>query len=162
MDHHNVLQSKPLTFAAGVYGLYRFSSFTEPSIKLIYLSSFLFNCLADLFDAIANQHFWAHQAYPGGRYDCQHTYTFPHGPSTFALELVKVRARNWDFTFSDIETDLLAIFEAAQYFESPVSGVPEMNIDVFRYQNGHSGGTFLASQGAFGFRHFPTANASGM
>lgn len=145
---------------SGVHGRYRFSSFTEPSIQLLYLSSFLFTCLADVFDAIANQNFPAHQAYPGGRYDCRYTYSFPHGASIFALELVKVEAPNWDFTFADIGADLSAIFSAAQFFESPIYGVPEMKIDVFRYRSGVSGRTFLASQGGFAFQYLPTANVS--
>lgn len=149
-----------LTFVGSTHGLYRLSSYTEPSIQLIYLSSFMFACLADLFDAIANQNWWAHQAYPGGRYQCRYTYPFPHGHTTFTLVMVKVDAPNWDFTFSDIADDLSAIFNAAQFFESPRYGLPQMNIEVFRYRNGEAGPTFLASEGAFAFELSPTANLS--
>lgn len=146
-----------LTFLGGVHGLYRLSSYTEPSIQFIYLSSFMFVCLADLFDAITNQNFQPHQAYPDRRYQCRHEYNFPHGLTIFALTLVKVDAPNWDFTFSDIGEDLEAIFSAAQYFESPVYGVPQMNIQVYRYK---SGGTFLASRGGLAFQFPSTANVS--
>lgn len=136
------------------------SSYKEPSIQLLYLSSLMFACLADLFDAIANQNFWAHEAYPGGRYECKKTYSFSHGPAIFALVLVKAEAPNWDFTFSDIGDDLWAIFNAAQFFESPVYGIPQMAIEVFRYRNGEGGTTFLASHGGFAFEFPPTANLS--
>ena len=151
---------KILTFIAGDHGIYRLSSYTEPSIQILYLSSFMFACLADLFDAIANQNFWAHEAYPGGRYECRKAYSFSHGLAIFALDLVKAEAPNWDFTFSDIGDDLSAIFNAAQYFESPMYGIPQMAIDVFRYRNGEGGATFLASHGGFTFEFPPTANLS--
>ncbi len=153
-------QLKSLTFVGGTHGLYRMSSYTEPSIQPLYLSTFMFACLADLFDAIANQNFWAHQAYPGGRYDCRKTFSFPHGPTTFALELVRVDAPNWDFTFSDIGDDLWAIFNAAQHFDDSMYGIPQMIIEVFRYRNGEGGSTFLASQGGFAFASASTANVS--
>ena len=97
---------------------------------------------------------------PNGRYECNHTKSFPHGSAVFTLALVKVDAPNWDFTFSDIGDDLSAIFEAAQYFDSPVYGVPQMDIEAFRYRNGHGGASFLASQGRFALSFLPTANVS--
>lgn len=120
----------------------------------------MFACLANLFDAIANQNFWAHQPYPDGHYQCQYTYSFPGLPTVVALELVKVDAPNWDFTFSDIAYDLSAIFNAAQQFTSPVSGVPQMDIKVFRYRNGESGPTFFASQGTIVYGSPVTVNTS--
>ena len=153
-------QLKSLTFVGDPHGLYRLSSYTEPSIKPLHLSAFMFACLADLFDAIANQNFWAHQAYPDGRYECRKTYPFLHGPVTFALKLVRVDAPNWDFTFSDIADDLWAIFNAVQYFDDSTYGIPQMIIEVFRYRNGKGGSTFLASQGGFAFASASTANVS--
>ena len=100
---------------------------------------------------------------PGGRYECRHTKNIPHGHALFALGLSKINAPNWDFTFSDIEDDLSAIFDAIQYFNSPVYGVPQMTIEVYRYKNGHGyGETFLASQGGFSFGFLPAANVSVM
>lgn len=120
----------------------------------------MFTCLADLFDAIANQDFWAHQAYPSGRYECKYVYHFAHGPTIFGLQLVKVDAPSWDFTFSDVGDDLSAIFNAAQHFASPMYGIPQMNIDVYRYRNGDGGETFLASHGRFAFDFAASANMS--
>ena len=147
-------------FVGDVHGRYRLSSYRPPSIHLVNLSSFLFACLADLFDAIANQNFWAHQAYPHGQYKCQHGYALPFGPGIFTLDLVKVDAPNWDFTFSDIADDLKAIFHAAQHFDSPTVGLPEMDIEVYRYRNGYGDPTFLASKGGFTFEFPHTANVS--
>ena len=161
MHHTSLSQLKPLTFVAGTHGRYRLSRYREPSVLVLYLSSFMFTCLADLFDAIANRDFWPHEPYPAGRYECQYTYSFPLGPRIdFALALTKIDAPNWDFTFSDIADDLVAIFDAAQYFASPVYGFPQMNIDVFRYRNGVAGPTFLASSGRIWFRDASTANMS--
>lgn len=146
---------------SGAHGLYRLSSYTSPSILLTYLSSFMFACLADLFDDIANQNIGPHQPYPDGRYDCKHNFAFSHGPpAIFSLELVKVNAPSWDFTYSDIGADLSAIFNAAQYFELSTYGVPQMEIEVFRYRNGEGGRTFLASQGGFEFIFPLAANLS--
>lgn len=98
---------------------------------------------------------------PGGRYECRHTKNSPGGQVIFALGLSKVYARSWEFTFSDISEDLSAIFDATQYFESPLYGVPQMTIEVYRYRNGHGyGATFLASQGGFSFGFLPSANVS--
>ena len=120
----------------------------------------MFTCFADLFDAIANQGFLAHQAYPGGRYHCSYDYPFAHGWATFTLSMVKIDAPNWDFSFADIAEDLLEIFTAAQYFIDPLYGIPQMTIGVFRYRNGHGGATFWASEGAFTFGALPNANVS--
>ncbi|CAF9904772.1 hypothetical protein IMSHALPRED_000170 [Imshaugia aleurites] len=157
-----VLESPPDPFFfTGTHGRYRLSRYREPSVLVLYLSSFMFTCLADLFDAIANRDFWPHEPYPAGRYECEYTYSFPLGPRIdFALALTKIDAPNWDFTFSDIADDLVAIFDAAQYFASPVYGFPQMNIDVFRYRNGVAGPTFLASQGRVWFGDASTANMS--
>lgn len=87
----------------------------------------------------------------------------PYGRGIFALGLSKINAPNWEFTFSDIRDDLSAIFDATQYFESPVYGVPQMNIEVYRYKNGRGyGETFLASQGGFSFGVLSSANVSVM
>ena len=120
----------------------------------------MFSCLADLFDAIANQHFQAHQAYPGGRYDCSYASPFPHGTVTFTLSLLKIDAPNWDFTFSNVAEDLTEIFNAAQHFIDPMYGVPQMQIGVFRYRNGHGGTTFWASEGRLAFGIASNANVS--
>ena len=120
----------------------------------------MFTCLADLFDAIANQGFLGHQAYPGGRYLCSYDYPFAYGTATFTLSLVKIDAPNWDFTFSNIAEDLLEIFTAAQYFIDPVYGVPQMTIGVFRYRNGQGGATFWASEGALTFGVLAKGNVS--
>lgn len=71
-----------------------------------------------------------------------------------------MNAPNWHFTFSDIGADLSAIFNAAQYFELSTYGVPQMEIEVFRYRNGESGPTFLASKGGFEFVFLVAANLS--
>lgn len=129
-------------------------------MQIFYVSSFMFTCLADLFDAIANQNFWAHEAYPDGRYECRYLVNFPAGPTVFSLDLVKVDAPNWDFTFSDIEYDLVAIFDAAQHFGISEQGLPQMHIEVLRYRNGVGGPTFLTSQGGISFGTVTTANTS--
>ncbi len=125
---------------------------------LVYVESFMFACLADLFDDIANQNYWAHQAYPDGHYQCKYALYVPS--IVFAMELFKVDAPNWDFTFSDIADDLRALFGAFQQFSSPTSGVPQLHIDVLRYRNGRGGPTFLASRGSL-WTEIPVAtNAS--
>ena len=120
----------------------------------------MFTCFADLFDAIANQGFLAHQAYPGGRYTCSYDYPYAYGMATFTLSLVKIEAPNWGFTFSNIAEDLLEIFTAAQYFIDPVYGVPQMKIGVFRYRNRQGGATFWASEGGFAFGVLAKGNVS--
>ena len=120
----------------------------------------MFTCLGDLFDAIANQGFKAHQAYPGGRYICSYNYPFVHGIASFTLSLVKIDAPSWYFTFSDIAEDLHEIFTAAQYFMDPLYGIPQMKIGVFRYRNGGGGATFWASEGQFTFGALAKANVS--
>ena len=127
---------------------------------MVYLNGFMFSCLADLFDAIANQGFQAHQAYPGGRYLCSYDYHFSYGTVTLTLSLAKIDAPNWDFTFLNIAEDLGGIFSAAQYFLDPTYGMPQLKIGVFRYRNGHGGATFWASEGGFAFGAHPHANES--
>ena len=117
----------------------------------------MFDCFADLFDAIANRNFWAHEAYPNGRYECRYSYSFPTGPITFALALNKISAPAWEFTFSDIADDLWAIFKAVEHFPR---GIPQMRIDVFRFRDGVGGRSFLASEGGMMFGIPVTANAS--
>lgn len=51
-----------LTLEAGAKGLYRFSKYDEPRLQLLPFSWFMFACLNDLFEAIANHHFSAHDA----------------------------------------------------------------------------------------------------
>ena len=120
----------------------------------------MFACLTDLFNAIANQHFWPHEPYPGGRYECNWSFAFPDETTVFVLELVKVDAPGWEFTFSDVADDLASIFQAAQLFIDPVSGMPQMHIEVFRYRNGKDGPTFLASQGGLRYNSPLSANVS--
>lgn len=124
------------------------------------MNEFLFGCLADLFNAIANEHFWPHETYPGERLQCDWAFASARGTVTFELELAKVDAPNWDFTIADLGDDLGAIFHAAQLFIDPVSGIPQMNIDVFRYRNGKDGPTFLASQGSMKFVSSLATNVS--
>ena len=117
---------------------------------LVIISVFFFTCLADLFDAITHQNFRPHQAYPNGRYECQYTYSSPQGPIAFRLELIKVDAPQWVFSFSDLGDDLSALFIALQYF---TYGIPQMNIATYRYINGQGGATFLASHGILELWH---------
>ena len=118
----------------------------------------MFTCLGDLFDAIANQGFQTHQAYPGGRYMCSYEYPLARGMATYTLSLVKVDAPGWDFTFSNIAEELSDIFTAAQYFIDPLYGIPQMKIGVFRYRNRQGGTTFWSSEGSLTFG--PSANAN--
>ena len=143
-------QANFLTFVEGTRGLYSLSAYTEPSMELVAISIFFFTCLADLFDAITHQNFRAHQAYPNGLYECQYTYAFPQGPISFRLELIKVDAPQWVFSFSDLGDDLSALFIALGHF---TYGIPQMNIAVYRYKNGYGGATFLASHGILEFWH---------
>ena len=140
----------------GTRGLYKLSAYTEPTVELVYLSVFFFTCLADLFNAITHQNFRAHQAYPDGRYECKYTYAFPQGLVVFRLELIKVDAPQWVFSFSDVGDDLTAIFAAIQHF---TYSIPQMNIAVYRYKNGYGGATFLASHGILELGHI-SANVS--
>ena len=123
---------------------------------LVYISIFFFTCLADLFNAITHESFRVHQAYPDGRYECQYTYAFTQGPIAFRLELLKVDAPQWVFSFMDVGDDLSALFIALQHF---TFGIPQMNIAIYRYINGYGGATFLASHGIFEMWHIG-ANAS--
>ena len=153
-------RSELLTSVAGAYGLYSLFSFTEPQVALLYVSTFMFACLVDLFDAIANQNYWAHEAYPNGQYKCEHSYAFPDRLGYFTLELNKVNAPNWDFTFADIGDDLTSIYNAIQFFETPRGLVPSLKIQVFRYRYRTHGPTFLGSQGGFRFIFAGIANLS--
>ena len=152
----HISQSSFLTVVEGTRGLYSLSAYTEPSIELVYLSIFFFTCLYDLFNAITHQNFRAHQAYPDGRYECRYTYAFPYGPLVFKLELIKVDAPQWVFSFSDVGDDLAALASAIQFF---THGIPQMNIAVYRFRNGYGGATFLASHGILELGHI-SANVS--
>ena len=152
-------QYTSLTVVVGLDGVYRLSHYTDPTVRLVYVTAFLFACLADLFDAVANRNHWAHESYPDGKYECSHAYSFLQGQAVFALELTKVDAPNWDFTFSDIATDLEAICKAYFYFDDPIYGVPEMKIEVHRYRV-VGGDTFLASQGELSIGIPVTGNLS--
>ena len=120
----------------------------------------MYSCLADLFDAVANRNFGAHQAYPDRRYQCSYTLPFSHGPTLFTLQLTKIDAPNWDFTFTDIAEDLAGIFFAAQRFIDPVYGIPQLQIGVFRYRNGQGGPTFWSSEGSLKYWVPSNANVS--
>ena len=144
-------QSESLIFVDGLRGKYRLSYYTQPTVQMLYMTAFMFGCLGDLFDAIANQNHHAHEPYPQGHYVCNREYEFHHGPTTFQLYLVKVDAPRWEFTFADIGDDLTAIFNAVQYLDHAPYGIPQTHIDVYRYRNGQGGPTFLASRGGFTF-----------
>ena len=139
----------------GPKGGYEFSNYRNPSIKPNWLATFLLTCLGDISDAIATQGFRPDEPHSDGTYNCHLDYVFPSGSrGDFALEITNIEPPDWYMTFSDIVDDLEALWYAALRFEKRAAGVPEMDFNVYQFDQQSSdarGSSFLASRGNFSF-----------
>ena len=153
----NASPPDPWTYI-GPKGRYKFSNYSNPSVRLGWLATFLMTCMGDVFEATARQGFKPDEPYPDGIYNCHLRYIFPSGSSvTFALEMTKIEAPGWSMTFSNIADDLEALWYAALWFEGRVAGFPEADFEVYR--SGQQSKSFLACRGNFKFAFAGTASA---